>query len=508
MEPHLDFSNNIKQIWFWLYMVSEMFQLVQGDSATSYGREFFLPYLNFCKEELFLEIVPTFPGTDHIQLTIEDQNNITIYNNQINQSEVLNISYMELHAGNTTGLKMKTTKPVSVYIKKHKGDMTMVFPTNVLNTQYVLPNFSSINAFDIYHVIMYAINPDTTINFDGNMCFHILATHANDNTTQTYDIVCGFSNVSEDDNTSMPKDNSMNTIGLNSYEMVILESTTLDAVVNMTSDKLFGVLLLVLDNESDSNDSSCVDMNIQTLESIPPASSNGKHFYFSKFEQQTNLTFHITGLEDGTISIETDQSSSELYLTSNETLHCDFQAAKYVSLRALIPVQVHVSTVVVITDTQEYLINDFFLPAHEQFLRCSVNDTCISVCPNVINETVLKSSVQILQHTFLDASNSIFSNVKSEITEHKSDNLILQKLWTNHSFVYITCKSETGSVYPVATGVNKLYAACVRNSNPIVAGDGLDNDCDGLIDEETDNGVDDDGDSLVDEDTLHKCAVH
>ena len=38
------------------------------------------------------------------------------------------------------------------------------------------------------------------------------------------------------------------------------------------------------------------------------------------------------------------------------------------------------------------------------------------------------------------------------------------------------------------------------------AGDGLDNDCDNLIDEELGNGIDDDGDGLL---GMHECcAVH
>lgn len=39
---------------------------------------------------------------------------------------------------------------------------------------------------------------------------------------------------------------------------------------------------------------------------------------------------------------------------------------------------------------------------------------------------------------------------------------------------------------------------CVPSAT--VAGDGEDNDCDGMIDEETDNGIDDDGDGSIDED--------
>lgn len=34
----------------------------------------------------------------------------------------------------------------------------------------------------------------------------------------------------------------------------------------------------------------------------------------------------------------------------------------------------------------------------------------------------------------------------------------------------------------------------------MVPGDGIDNDCDGRIDEEMDNKIDDDGDGMIDED--------
>ncbi|PVD33542.1 hypothetical protein C0Q70_04799 [Pomacea canaliculata] len=38
------------------------------------------------------------------------------------------------------------------------------------------------------------------------------------------------------------------------------------------------------------------------------------------------------------------------------------------------------------------------------------------------------------------------------------------------------------------------------------SGDGIDNDCDGLIDEEVENMLDDDGDGSIDEDTSAQCA--
>ena len=52
--------------------------------------------------------------------------------------------------------------------------------------------------------------------------------------------------------------------------------------------------------------------------------------------------------------------------------------------------------------------------------------------------------------------------------------------------------------YPGGLRLAPLGDACIPSAT--VPGDGLDNDCDGLIDEELLNGIDDDGDGLIDED--------
>lgn len=63
-----------------------------------------------------------------------------------------------------------------------------------------------------------------------------------------------------------------------------------------------------------------------------------------------------------------------------------------------------------------------------------------------------------------------------------------------------------GSVIPMGSRLSRIHGACVQT---IVAngggGDGVDNDCDGFIDEETLDMEDDDGDSRVDEDTGMVC---
>ena len=46
----------------------------------------------------------------------------------------------------------------------------------------------------------------------------------------------------------------------------------------------------------------------------------------------------------------------------------------------------------------------------------------------------------------------------------------------------------------------RLYRACVPSVDSATPGDGIDNDCDGRIDEEIRDGKDNDGDGDIDED--------
>jgi len=61
--------------------------------------------------------------------------------------------------------------------------------------------------------------------------------------------------------------------------------------------------------------------------------------------------------------------------------------------------------------------------------------------------------------------------------------------------------------YPGGLRLVPLYEACVPSLETAIPGDGIDNDCDGRIDEEyyNDNGVDDDGDGVTDEMDRARC---
>lgn len=67
--------------------------------------------------------------------------------------------------------------------------------------------------------------------------------------------------------------------------------------------------------------------------------------------------------------------------------------------------------------------------------------------------------------------------------------------------VLIAQSDNTSKSFILGMRMASLYDACVETSSKI--GDGLDNDCDGRVDEEVGNQRDDDGDTLIDEDVVY-----
>nr|KAG5709397.1 hypothetical protein BaRGS_029246 [Batillaria attramentaria] len=68
------------------------------------------------------------------------------------------------------------------------------------------------------------------------------------------------------------------------------------------------------------------------------------------------------------------------------------------------------------------------------------------------------------------------------------------------TFMAIAAGTEAFNSYSYPAGLRMALINAICRPSTSVAGDVVDNDCDGLIDEETLNGIDDDGDGLVDED--------
>ena len=69
-----------------------------------------------------------------------------------------------------------------------------------------------------------------------------------------------------------------------------------------------------------------------------------------------------------------------------------------------------------------------------------------------------------------------------------------QNVFKSAKWNFLTAKSQN-EVFLAGTRLASIGGYCKNSST--TANDGLDNDCDGLIDEELNNGLDDDGDGLI-----------
>ncbi|XP_070182289.1 uncharacterized protein [Littorina saxatilis] len=171
-------------------------------------------------------------------------------------------------------------------------------------------------------------------------------------------------------------------------------------------------------------------------------------------------------------------------------------------------------------------VNAFFLPPVEQFFRCAADvseNSCDTVCPAFWNsgECALKRAMSGNQSS--EASDSVKGVVMPSSSGSASEE---SRTWhvhhelngtsfnttdacvlANATYLPFRLDLASGSFLPAGTRLAKLYSACVPNiSAQGGEGDGADNDCDGLVDEEVENMEDDDGDDRVDEDTSSDCA--
>lgn len=152
----------------------------------------------------------------------------------------------------------------------------------------------------------------------------------------------------------------------------------------------------------------------------------------------------------------------------------------------------------------------FFVPPVEQYLShytFALNDSCSRICLRAINPS------HDTDGFLLDGQEVALTNLLSFFVEQKSYTIMaadsiatgfhdLDHTVPTRSFcAYASYQSEYG-FRPLGMRMASLYDAC----SPTQAtdgglGDGLDNDCDGAVDEELFNEKDDDNDGLVDEDT-------
>lgn len=183
------------------------------------------------------------------------------------------------------------------------------------------------------------------------------------------------------------------------------------------------------------------------------------------------------------------------------------------------PVLVHVVAEVCLPATTEGAtgvkearksVNAFFLPPLEQYFRCYAepsSNSCVRACPRFWGSqpcTPGQESAEGQKVGILEGQRSWDVYQTSNVSSLGTTDICVS---ANDSFMQFRLDAVSATFAPAGTRLAKLYRACVKD---IIAkgglGDGIDNDCDGLIDEEVENMLDDDGDGSIDEDTSAQCA--
>ena len=211
-------------------------------------------------------------------------------------------------------------------------------------------------------------------------------------------------------------------------------------------------------------------------------------------------------------------------------------------------------------------VNAFFVPAVEQYFRCAVevqDNTCHNVCPSFWNSRTCASQADLAAAAAAAAAASSGNSSSPSSSESSGSNSSSSstttisssgssaggvggvgvdgsgggggydsRVWhvrrttallnngttsslnttdtcvvANASYLPFRLDLASASFMPAGTRLARLYGACLPNVSAQGGGqgDGVDNDCDGLIDEEVEDMADDDGDGRVDEDTSSDC---
>ncbi|XP_067656098.1 uncharacterized protein [Haliotis asinina] len=445
----------------------------------TYGRAFFLPYIDYSPWLLTINIVPTFHEYSNFTITITDHQTgrraewemVKYGRVTLNYTDIINNYDLTEYSGT----HINSPEDISIYIKMRKGDMMTVFPMDALDHEYFIPQRSS--PLDYSLVFVFASSNNTTVTTNCNLT----------------DTMSNVSHGQYGDQTSYP---------INAFETLKLETSN-GNTIRVKADKPVGVILLTVDVLYDTENSSFEDSNLVYFEFVPPRCTWGKLFYAVSFFEHGSLTFTISAELETNITLKTHDSIVNAIVGANMTEHYLCANVSYVTLTASSPVQVYV----IQTNEKSHLgcRSSYFLPPIEQYLRCL--RTCKELlCPSFLPLSLADFHPSISDSViFSDANSPTNCTVATyaNIGVHKST---VKTIEIDNIYMVFLQDGAAGSVIPLGSRLSRIHGACVQT---IVAnggaGDGVDNDCDGFVDEETLDMKDDDGDSRVDEDTRMVC---
>ncbi|ESP00925.1 hypothetical protein LOTGIDRAFT_172933 [Lottia gigantea] len=288
------------------------------------------------------------------------------------------------------------------------------------------------------------------------------------------------------------------SVSLSRYDVLMIDCECDLTGVNVESDT--GVVVVSGSYKKSST--------LVIIEECLSAGAWGKHFVLPIEFWMKNASLKILGRNNSIeeLHISTD-NQTESYQTTNGIFYFPIYAKEYIYVQSKSPIYVVYTLDVILTDktyTMSILINGVPLEQFPKFLCDSFSTPTGATCfAGIGNGTHFQSMFYQPVETSQDGD-WYFVIVQKDtglVTIPKT-----KYVWS-HS-LRLSEEDRKRFIYSGAFRQSHLYDSCIMDTSAHIAvNDGMDNDCDGIVDEEYINSKDDDVDNNIDEDTSSNDAV-
>ncbi|KAK7477284.1 hypothetical protein BaRGS_00031472 [Batillaria attramentaria] len=465
------------------------------------GCDFYLPPINRLNASHVLGLLEVVlcqdfrPAVVSVNLTFATVSGDVVHTLMFDSNQSARVSIEELVTRRISlasyGVKLTSTHDVSVYGHvTMETDVVTLLPLTAMTTSYLVPDLRT-SDFEELHVILFSIVKRTSavfLNVDSDVTILL----------QSNEPIGVMVLVTLPSSSPPPPP---------PHDVVTVASCGPDC-----SEPVYTDLPMAQDD-------------VVGVEMVLPLSSMGRVFYLPVVHPMRTVHIVVSGQHNSMLHVNCEMSDvpgcTHHTLSANTSLLIE-QPMKglhengHIWLSATSPVQVYIVTDVCVPGQDaECHVSAFFLPPLEEFFHCRADTSvglCQVQCPSFWN------SPHCLHASWLQAgsvwtSSSVTSDSRVwevfETVSETSVNLTDICVTNNASYMQFRLDLTSPTFRPAGSRAVPLYTSCVTGAGGGggAQGDGVDNDCDGMVDEELNNVIDDDGDGAVDEDTSSPCLT-